>query len=234
MKDKYSMSLEENIFVAKKLLISNIYNSARVEGCNVTFPQTQTILDGVNVADVTLDDIQTILNLRNAWKFMLSTITSEFNLEYVCRLNDDISRGESLAWGKLRTGQVGISGTDYIPDIPDYDTTDRELSSILISERYSCTEKAIKIFLYVTRHQLFWDGNKRTATLCANKILIKEGKGIFTIPDKHILEFNERLLEYYNTNDESKIFGFLFECCIDGMPDRQNQKHPDIRKGTSR
>lgn len=44
MKDKYNLTLEENVFLAKRVIVDNIYSNARIEGCNVTFPQTQTIL----------------------------------------------------------------------------------------------------------------------------------------------------------------------------------------------
>lgn len=39
MRDKFSMTLTENIFWAKKYLVENVYNIAVVEGCNVTFPK---------------------------------------------------------------------------------------------------------------------------------------------------------------------------------------------------
>lgn len=40
-----------------------------MEDRKVTFPQVQTILNGINVPNVQLDDIQAILNMRDAWKF---------------------------------------------------------------------------------------------------------------------------------------------------------------------
>jgi ABC-type branched-subunit amino acid transport system ATPase component len=49
MDDKFSMSVEENIFLAKKLLAESIYNTAKLEGVNTTFPETEAILEGVNV-----------------------------------------------------------------------------------------------------------------------------------------------------------------------------------------
>lgn len=74
MKDKFNLTLEENVFLAKKQLVSSIYMGAKIEGLNVTFPETQTILDGVNVPNVKLDEINTILNLRDAWKYVLDNI----------------------------------------------------------------------------------------------------------------------------------------------------------------
>lgn len=52
-----------------------------MENRAVTFPQTKTILNGVNVPNVQLDDIQAILNMRDAWKHLLTTINEPVTLE---------------------------------------------------------------------------------------------------------------------------------------------------------
>ena len=39
----------------------------------------------------------------------------------------------------------------------------------------NATDRAIEYMLYGMRRQLFWDGNKRTSTICANKIMIGNG-----------------------------------------------------------
>lgn len=215
MQPKFKMSREENVFVAKRNLVDYIYNSAKLEGCNVTFPETQTILDGVNVGNVTLDDIQTILNLRDAWRFVLSSLDQPFDVDYICRVNDFVSRRESLQWGVLRTGRVGISGTNYEPPVPVRQDVERQIAQILSAE--SATERAINYFLWACRAQLFWDGNKRISTVCANKILIAAGEGILTVRDADVLTFNQLLLQFYNTGDPSEIKPWLYEHSIDGI-----------------
>ena len=56
--DRFSLTPEESIFLAKKKWDENVYCGMRMENRAVTFPQTKTILDGVNVPDVQLDDPQ--------------------------------------------------------------------------------------------------------------------------------------------------------------------------------
>lgn len=116
--DKYHLTPEQSRFLAKKKWDENVYCGMRMENRAVTFPQTKTILNGVNVPNVQLDDIQAILNMRDAWRFLLDTISEPLTLDYICKLNGFIARNEALEWGKLRTGSVGISGTDYMPPIP--------------------------------------------------------------------------------------------------------------------
>ena len=187
-----------------------------MENRAVTFPQTKTILNGVNVPNVQLDDIQAILNMRDAWKYLLSTPDEPVTLEYLCKLNEYIARNEALEWGKLRSGTVGISGTDYIPPIPEQEKVKQDLDEILNSD-LTATEKALNAFCWGARGQFFWDGNKRTSMTLANKILISAGAGILTITDKHMEQFNVLLLDYYNTGEKESLKSFLYENAIQGV-----------------
>ena len=215
MVDKYHLTKDQNLFLAKKVLVSNIYNSVRLEGINITYSDTKTILEGVNVPTLKLDEINCILNLRDAWNFVLINIDDEIDLNFICKVNSFVSRNESLEWGVLRNGRVGINGVDYIPDIPNMDDVKNNINDIL--NENNATTKAIKLMLYLMRSQIFWDGNKRTSMIIANKILISNGCGVITIKECDIKEFNTLLTEYYNTNNDEKLCLFLYEKCIFGL-----------------
>ena len=214
--DKYKLTTEQRIYLDKKKWNENVYCGMKMENRAVTFPQTKTILNGVNVPNVQLDDIQAILNMRDAWKHLLTTINEPVTFEYWCKLNEFIARNEALEWGKLRTGTVGISGTDYMPPIPQQEVVQQELADILNSD-VSATEKALNAFVWGTRGQFFWDGNKRTSLTLANKILVEAGAGILTITDKHMEQFNVLLLDYYNTGTSDTLKVFLYENAIQGI-----------------
>ena len=215
MQDKYNLTLEQNIFLAKRNIVDNVYANARMEGLNVTFPQTKTILDGVNVPYLKIDDIQCILNLRDAWKYIINNISEEFNLEFICKINELVARNESIEWGKLRNGNVSITGNTYIPNIPNEGQTRQEIENIL--EITNATDRAIEYMLYGMRSQLFWDGNKRTSTIAANKIMIENGAGIIKVPDNKLEEFNILLTKFYDENDKEEIKQFIYQNCIDGI-----------------
>ena len=119
MKNKFEMTREQNIFLAKRNLVDNIYSNAKMEGLNITFPETKTILEGVNVPNLRIDEIQCVLNLRDAWKYVINNIENDFNLDFICKINELVARNESIDWGVLRQGTVQITGTDYIPEIPN-------------------------------------------------------------------------------------------------------------------
>ena len=209
--DRYHLTPEQSRFLAKKKWDENVYCGMKMENRAVTLPQTKTILDGVNVPGVQLDDIQAILNMRDAWRFLMGSINEPITLDYLCKLNGFVARNEALEWGKLRTGSVAISGTDYTPPVPQEASVRSELDVILAADT-SATEKALNAFCWGTRGQLFWDGNK-----LANKILLQAGAGVLTIQDRNMEQFNEALLNYYNTAAAEPLKAFLYENAIQGL-----------------
>lgn len=215
-KDKYHLTPEQSIFLAKKKWDENVYCGMKMENRAVTFPQTKTILNGVNVPNVQLDDIQAILNMRDAWRYLLDTVNEPITLAYMCKLNEYIARNEALEWGKLRTGTVGISGTDYLPPVPVYAASEAELQEILAKD-VSATEKALSAFAWGARGQLFWDGNKRTSLTLANKIMIEAGVGMLTVTDQHMEQFNVVLLNFYNTGDAVPLMEFMYQYAVQGI-----------------
>ena len=214
--DKYKLTPQQSAFLAKKKWDENVYCGMRMENRAVTFPQTQTILNGVNVPSVQLDDIQAILNMRDAWRYLMNSVDVPLSVEYICKLNEFIARNEALEWGKLRTGSVGISGTDYLPPLPVYADVERELAELLAKDT-TATEKALDAFAWGARGQFFWDGNKRTSLTVANKILLMNGAGILTITDQHMEAFNVVLLNYYNTGEAEPLKTFLYNNAIQGL-----------------
>lgn len=202
------LTREQNIFLAKKVFVELVFNTAYIEGCNVTFPQTQTIIDGAVVNGVTVDDIQTVLNLRDAWKYCIETVDFELGLEYICKINEYVSRNESLQWGVLRTGKVGVG--EFIPSVPVREEVLKELDRMVRIE--DSVEKALEYFAYACKQQLFWDGNKRTSTIVASKILMESGNGVLTIGKDNAEEFNVALNNWYLKNELEPLKSCLKKC----------------------
>lgn len=216
MKDLYAYTREESVFLARKRWPDSIYCGMRMESRNITFPQTQTILNGINVAGVTLDDIQAVLNMRDAWQYLLEHLDEPLDITYLCALQERVSYREALDWGKLRTGKIGISGVTYSPPVPDPQEAETALAELLAQEN-SATDRALDVFSWTARSQLFWDGNKRTAILAANKLLVQNGAGVLIVPEIAMTEFSAILSRYYESGDIKRLSGFLYETSIFGL-----------------
>ncbi|MDQ0157403.1 Fic family protein [Robertmurraya andreesenii] len=217
IKNKYSLSDRESRFLLKKSIVALVHSASRLENVNTTFPQTKTIVEGMSVSGVPMDDIQVILNLKNAYQYVWKLPqTSEFNLELACKINSFISYNESLEWGVLRTGNVGIHGVDYTPAVPvesEIRAAIEEIRNCNMSETY----KALKYMYFAMRAQLFWDGNKRTAIVSANTIMMLNGTGIININEKQLEHWNSLLSEFYESNLDDKIIQWTYENCIHGI-----------------
>lgn len=216
MEPKYNMTQQENIFLAKRNIVDYIWKSANLEGIGVTYPDTQAIYNGMSVAGYTIEDINAVNDLKYAWHFLLEHINDELDLSFVKKVHRLMGRFTVINAGSLRCDEVRIGGTEWIPEIPNGEKADCEIIKIR-DDNISPLEKALDLTLYIMRAQLFYDGNKRIAMLIGNKIMIENGQGIISVKQKDIKEFYELLLEYYESNEKTKLKQFLYNNCIDGI-----------------
>lgn len=75
-------------------------------------------------------------------------------------------------------------------------------------------EYTINALLFVTKKQLFIDGNKRTSVIFANHILISNGAGLIVIPEDNVPEYKKLLIDYYETDRTEEIKRFLYNKCL--------------------
>ena len=212
---KFAMTREENIFWAKRNLVDYIWKSANLEGIAVTFPETQTIVEGISVQGKSIDDINNIVQMKHGWQKLFEEIDAEFTLDYVKGLHRELGKMTIINAGALRLYEVRIAGSSYIPPVPDEKQTEAEILE-LVSGAKGWTEKALDVMLYFTKRQLFYDGNKRIAMMAANKLLIEHGCGILTVEQEKLQEFFTLLVAYYEDETERNgLKQFLYNC-LDG------------------
>ena len=197
MEDKFNLTREQNVFIAKRNIVDYIWKSANLEGIEVTYPETQAIYDGGIVNGLTVDKIIAINNLKYAWEFILENKDVDYDFKALCHLHkltcDKLVLDQNL--GRLRTTPVNIGGTSWKPQFPIETQIKEELTALLNQPLKTKTEKAIEIMLWVMRRQMFIDGNKRVGMLFANKIMIDNGCGIITISQNNQPTFFEKLIE---------------------------------------
>ncbi len=208
MNNKFNLTREQNVFVAKRNIVDYIWKSANLEGIGVTYPETQAIYDGGIVNGLTVDNIIAICNLKNAWQFILENKDINYNFNVLCHIHklvaDRLVLEQDL--GKIRTTPVPIESQII-----------EELNSLLNQEDKSKTEIAIEVMLYIMRRQMFIDGNKRVAMLFANRIMIDNGCGIISIAQEYQPTFYEKLIKYYESNDINDLKKWIYDHCIDGI-----------------
>lgn len=203
-----------NIDFARKHLVDTIYKQAVLEGIATTYADTETIIEGGKVNNMTANDILKVVNLKHAWEFILNkdVITSPTNYALLCEINKFIEEGFYYNAGRIRSTPVSIGGTNWKPEIPIESAIKDELNDIF-KLNIDDIDKAIEILLYVMKKQIFIDGNKRTAVIFANHYLISKAKGLIVIPNEKVEDYKKLLILYYEGKDVKSIKNFLKEFC---------------------
>jgi len=202
-------------FQAKKLLSGLVYDMSSLENNPFTFPEVQTLLDGITAGGHKLSDQQQVLNLSISWKYLIQKVLQgefELNKAFFCLLHKLVAKEEALTWGLFRDSQVYISGTDYKP--PVHSELDQLFGRIIIdvNKVENVIYKAALFFLSCSRAQFFHDGNKRTSRLMMNGILMSYGFDAILISNKKHLEFNQKMVLFYDSGDGTDMINFLCEC----------------------
>ena len=219
MINKYNLTREQNVFIAKRNIVDYIWKSANLEGIKVSYPLTHVIFDGGIINGLTVNNVIAINNLKYAWQFILENdeINYDFNvLSYIHKLTcDKLVLEQDL--GVLRKTPVNIGGTSWKPGFPIQSQIKEELDELLNQPHKTKTEISIEVMLWIMRRQMFIDGNKRVAMLFANKIMIDNGCGIISISNENQSIFFEKLIKFYETGDNADIKHWLYETSIDGI-----------------
>lgn len=206
--------------LARRQLAEFVCDAVNLEGINFTLPEIQTLLDGITVGGHTLTDQQIALNQGNAWRTLFKWIENdqfEITVEKVCNLHSIAAKEEALEWGKFRSGGVTIAGTNYMPPKANLllDIFDQMVKKAFnMPDIY---DQAIHLFLTMARSQFFYDVNKRMGRFIMNGLLLSNGYPAINLPAKRQLEFNQLMLNFYDTGDQKPMNAFMRSCLDDRL-----------------
>lgn len=196
------MDINRNILLAKKYLVESIYRSANLEGALVNYPETQVICDGNVVNDVSEDNLNLILGIKDAWNWVFNNIDCEIDCDCLINFNIKICRISNL----------------YAETFPDL-IADKDILNSKINQltKDKSLENALSIFCYLMKARLFDEGNIATAIVFANMYMIQNGLGILSIPVERKLEFFNLLTEYReNDSNGEDLDEFVKKYCLTG------------------
>ncbi|PXZ35703.1 hypothetical protein DM466_09885 [Lactobacillus helveticus] len=131
-------------------------------------------------AGVSINNLNVIVQLKRGWQYVIKE-NKELSLKIEQNINLLVARYDSLNPGSFRTGSVTVElGNDkgeWKPQELDYQS-EVDFFNNLMQKDTSITDKAMTLMYHNMRNQLFGDGNKRTAILAANKLMIDHGAGV--------------------------------------------------------
>ncbi|QUE31252.1 Fic family protein [Francisella philomiragia] len=203
------------LMLAKRSLPELVCNDVNLEGISFTLAEVQTLLDGITVGGHRLHDQEITLNQSKTWKKLFSDIDDdrfELTKEYVVSLHDLAGKDEVLDCGCFRHGGVTIAGTDYLPPKAHELNNCFEFMIEQAREINDIYNQSIFIFLEMIRYKFFNIANRRMGTFIMNGNLLQHGYPVISVPAKRKLEFNQKILNFYESHDYAEMTAFMLSC----------------------
>ena len=111
---KFKTDKAKAIMMSKRMLPEYVFDTAKLENNPITFPEVQTLMDGITIGGRRINDVEQILNIKEAWHCILSDIADNTFFvakSYFQKINKIFARNEAIYAGIFRNGSVGIAGT---------------------------------------------------------------------------------------------------------------------------
>lgn len=216
--DRYKFTQDQNVNFAEADLAVLVHTSSRFEEVDTNLSQTQAIINGLSVSGVSTHDIEVIINLKRGWNYILNYDDSII-MNTLKSINKVVAANDSLYPGSIRTSKGGVSigdGDYFEPDLVNEKAEIEFLAKITASSN-STADSALTLMYHLMRGQLFWDGNKRTAVLAANLIMINGGAGLINVPLSLWEKWNELISDYYLSADMAEVKLWTYQNGIQGI-----------------
>ncbi|PIQ49909.1 MAG: cell filamentation protein Fic [Cytophagales bacterium CG12_big_fil_rev_8_21_14_0_65_40_12] len=204
----------------ERLAIDLSWKSSQIEGNTYSLLETERLLkEKETAAGKTKEEASMLLNHKDALDFIIE------NPDYLHPLS--IAKIENIhsilikelgVERNIRKRRVGISGTNYRPLDNEFQIIEAlENTCNLINSKENALEKALLVLVLISYIQPFMDGNKRTARIVSNAILMNEGYCPLSFRTVDSIEYKKAMLVFYEQNNISSfkdIFINQFEFAV--------------------
>lgn len=204
----------------ERLAIDLSWKSSQIEGNTYSLLETERLLkDQETAAGKTKDEATMLLNHKAALDFIIGytdyvdpiTVSGIEDIHSILVKDLDIKRN-------IRSGRVGITGTNYKPLENEFQIKEA-LNSMceLINSKKNIFEKALLALVLISYIQPFSDGNKRTARIISNAILMNHHYCPISFRTIDSIEYKKAMLVFYeqtNINPFKNVFIGQFEFAV--------------------
>ncbi|MCQ2276583.1 MAG: Fic family protein [Bacteroidales bacterium] len=188
----------------ERLGIDLSWKSSQIEGNTYSLLETERLLRESRTADgKTKEEAVMLLNHKDALRFVLD------NPDYLQQLSighiEDIHQllTKELAVDKgIRRRRVGVTGTNYRPLDNEFQIREALCDTCeLINGKANVFEKALLALVLISYIQAFADGNKRTARITSNALLIANGYCPLSFRTVDSIDYKKAMLVFYEQNN---------------------------------
>lgn len=196
----------------ERLGIDLSWKSSQIEGNTYSLLETEKLLkEKQTAAGKTKEEAVMLLNHKDALEFVLSDpgYFQEISVRRIEELHSLLIKELDVDKG-IRKRRVGVTGTNYRPLDNEHQIREAlEDSCRLINGKDNVFEKALLALVLLSYIQAFADGNKRTARITSNAILIANRYCPISFRSVDSVDYKKAMLIFYEQNNISafkKIF----------------------------
>ena len=196
----------------ERLGVDLSWKSSQIEGNTYTLLETERLLkEKITASGKTQEEAIMLLNHKDALKFVLDNpdYMNDLTIHRIEDIHSILTKELDVDKG-LRRRRVGITGTNYSPLDNQFQIEDAlKATCDLINGKENRFEKALLAILLLSYIQPFSDGNKRTARITGNALLIAGGYCPMSFRSVDSIDYKKAMLIFYEQNNISafkKIF----------------------------
>lgn len=188
----------------ERLGIDLSWKSSQIEGNTYSLLETERLLRESKTADgKTKEEAVMLLNHKDALRFVLDNpdYLQELTISHIEDIHTLLTKELSVDKG-LRHRRVGITGTQYRPLENEFQIREAMRDTCaLINSRDNVFEKALLALILISYIQPFMDGNKRTARITSNALLVANGYCPLSFRTVDSIDYKKALLIFYEQNN---------------------------------
>jgi len=196
----------------ERLGIDLSWKSSQIEGNTYSLLETEKLLKEKQTAQgKTKEEAVMLLNHKDALDYILEKPEhlKELTIRRIEELHTLLVKELDVDKG-IRRRRIGVIGTNYRPLDNEFQIREAlEDSCRLINGKESVFEKALLALVLISYIQAFSDGNKRTARMTSNAILIANRYCPISFRTVDSVDYKKAMLIFYEQNNISafkKIF----------------------------
>ena len=188
----------------ERLGIDLSWKSSQIEGNTYTLLETERLLRESKTAEgKTKEEAVMLLNHKDALNFILDNpdYLQELTVSHIEDIHQLLTKDLSIDKG-LRRHRVGITGTNYHPLDNEFQIREAMRDACkLINSKYNIFEKALLTLVLLSYIQPFSDGNKRTARITSNALLIANDYCPLSFRSIDSIDYKKAMLIFYEQNN---------------------------------
>ena len=188
----------------ERLGIDLSWKSSQIEGNTYSLLETERLLRESKTADgKTKEEAVMLLNHKDALRFVLDNpdYLQHLTISHIEDIHQLLTKELSVDRG-IRHRRVGITGTNYHPLDNEFQIREALRDTCdLINGKENVFEKALLTLVLLSYIQAFSDGNKRTARITSNAILIANGYCPLSFRSVDSIDYKKAMLIFYEQNN---------------------------------